>query len=316
MSDRVVCGVDGGGTSTRVVLLEETGRILGQGTSGPGNLRDVGAVVLRKHVREAWLAAWQAADAEPRQVAAAFFGVASVATPADRETVRSIGLDLRLSGDVTVDHDLAASLAGGLGGRPGITVIAGTGSSCFGRGQDGATWMAGGWGSFLDDRGSAFDLGRGALVACTRAHDGRGPETLLSALVRQELELGTWRELLARIDAQGMSRSEVAALAPLVTAAAEEGDSAALAIIDAGTSELGHAVLTVATRLALEDPLVVATGGLPEHAPTWKAAFQSAVTSRLPAAKLVEPALSPVLGAALLAFQHIGVQIDAGQIGN
>ena len=52
--------------------------------------------------------------------------------------------------------------------------------------------------------------------------------------------------LLARIDAEGMSRSEVAALAPLVTTAADGGDAAALAIIASGAAELAHAVATVA----------------------------------------------------------------------
>jgi len=311
MSERFVCGIDGGGTRTRVLLLSESGRTLGQGESGPGNLHDVGASVLRSHVHEAWLLAWSAAGQAPRAADAAFFGMASVVTDADRATVRAIGLELGLASKVQVDHDLAASLAGGLAGQPGITVIAGTGSSCFGRGQGGETWMAGGWGSFLDDRGSAFDLGRGALVACTRAHDGRGPETVLSSLVRTELALETWRELLARIDAEGMSRSEVAALAPLVTTAADGGDQAALAIIASGAAELAHAVATVAAQLSLSEPLVVATGGLAEHAASWQSAFRAAVLQRVPGARISEPRLSPVQGAALLALQHIGVQLNA-----
>jgi N-acetylglucosamine kinase-like BadF-type ATPase len=39
---------------------------------------------------------------------------------------------LQLGDAIHVDHDIRIALAGGLSGRPGIALIAGTGSSCFG----------------------------------------------------------------------------------------------------------------------------------------------------------------------------------------
>jgi len=57
----VVCGVDGGGTSTRVLVATLDGEVLGEGRSGSGNLHDVGEAVLARHVEEAWRAAWAGA---------------------------------------------------------------------------------------------------------------------------------------------------------------------------------------------------------------------------------------------------------------
>ncbi|GAG07925.1 unnamed protein product, partial [marine sediment metagenome] len=42
MKPRIVVGVDGGGTRTRVAVATEEGTVLGTGESGPGNYHDVG----------------------------------------------------------------------------------------------------------------------------------------------------------------------------------------------------------------------------------------------------------------------------------
>lgn len=305
----VVAGFDGGGTRTRCALADASGRVLGSGESGPGNLHDVGAERLRAHLSEAWEGAWRDAGRAPTAVAAGFLGMASVVTEADRATVQELARGLGVSDDVGVDHDLSISLAGGLGGGDGIAVIAGTGSSCFGRGPDGRTWMAGGWGSFLDDRGSAFDMGRGALVACARASDGRGPRTSMEEPVRRALGIETWREMLSRIDADGMTRSEIAALAPIVTRAASEGDEAARALLCEGTRELALCVHTVARHIELEAPRVVATGGLAQ-AREWREPFAVAVKERLPDASVLDCATTPLIGACLLAFERRGHALD------
>ncbi|MEE2940949.1 MAG: BadF/BadG/BcrA/BcrD ATPase family protein, partial [Planctomycetota bacterium] len=59
----VVCGVDGGGTSTRVLIATLGGEVIGEGRSGSGNLHDVGEAVLARHIEEAWRGAWAEAGA-------------------------------------------------------------------------------------------------------------------------------------------------------------------------------------------------------------------------------------------------------------
>ena len=307
--EAIVAGFDGGGTSTRALLLRNDGVVLGLGRAGTGNLHDVGEQGLTRALTRAWNDAWRAdakhpsgGSADPRTVDAAFCGMASVVTAADRERVRNIvaAIGCATKDTIGVDHDLRAALAGGLLHAPGIVVIAGTGSSCYGRNAQGASWASGGWGGFLDDRGSAFDLGRGALIAAVRAHDGRGASTSLSEAVWERLQLSEWRQLLALIDERGLSRAEVASLATLVTEAAGAGDAVARELIEAGTDELARAVDAVAKRLVWPDPQVVLSGGLATSRTYWEQAFRRAVRQRLPRARVVHPRLAPVYGAAPL----------------
>ncbi len=68
-------------------------------------------------------------------------------------------------------HDTPIAHAGALAGRPGIVVIAGTGSVVYGRKEDGSSSTLGGWGYLFGDEGSAFAIARDALATLMRAHD-------------------------------------------------------------------------------------------------------------------------------------------------
>ena len=66
----------------------------------------------------------------------------------------------RLAEHVEVISDAEAALLGALGGRPGLLVLAGTGSIILGRDGRGRLARAGGLGPLIGDEGSAFWLGR------------------------------------------------------------------------------------------------------------------------------------------------------------
>lgn len=313
MSDSVVIGIDGGGTRLRAAIVSVSGELLGTGESGAGNYHDVGADEVQKNVGQAVANAWVDAGFVARRAEAIFLGLGSVVTPEDHAVIRSLVRKLAIVPDdrIGVDHDLRVALAGGLAGKPGIVLIAGTGSSCFGRNEQGECWQSGGWGPILDDPGSSYWLGLQAMIVAVRDHDGRGAETVLRQKIVQALALPAIRDILRRVELDGMTRSEIAALAPLVTSAAENGDAVALELIERGAAELALMVATVSERLQFEQSKngvpVVITGGLVNAGKVFLAPLQRAIGRRAPNTNVVEGRLSPVLGAALLACELSGV---------
>ena len=299
-------GVDGGGTHTRVLIVDGEGRRLGEGESGSGNLHDVGPERLFQHIDEAWRAAWTAAGEEPRVADRAFCAMASVGTAPNRDTVQGIVAEVGLAplAQVDVDIDLLSALSGGLGGRDGIAIIAGTGSSCFGRDASGRTFQSGGWGSMLDDVGSATWLGTQAMVAAIRAFDGRGPATSLEERVVAHFALDNMRELLPKIDGGGDARSKRAQLARLVTSAAVEGDEVANGLLARGADALAECVEAVWRTLDFGGAQVevVATGGLVENVSAYRELVHAAVVRRVSSAVCVLPRTSNLVGAALVAL--------------
>lgn len=304
-------GIDGGGTKTEAVICDGSGRVLGNGLGGPSGIDSVGAAGALLGIGAAVAAARQQAGLAAAPFHSTFLGMAGVVSEADREIVRGVARELALGPTVGVDHDIRISLAGGLSGRPGIALIAGTGSSCFGINAADERWQSGGWGHLISDEGSSYWFGWNGIRLAIGTYDGRWQSALLEP-VRQRLGMAQMTDIHHRLYTEGVSKSEIAALAPLVIEAAASGDAMAQRLIVTGTADLAQMVAAVARRLgwAAAPCEVTLTGGLWRAGESVIAPFRQALTAVLPAARIVLPELSPVLGACVLALQQAGVAVD------
>jgi glucosamine kinase len=311
-SDTIILGIDGGGSSTRAVLVDMSGEVIGTGESGPSNYQAVGIEGAGESIRQAVEQAWRRGGRQPESATAAFLGMAGVVSEIDRNVIAGIAsaLELAPAGRIGIDHDLRTALAGGLGGREGIVLIVGTGSSCYGRRNDGSSWRSGGWGHLLDDVGSGYWLGLQGLIAVSRAADGRGTATSLTDSLLDTIKITDVQELLHTVH-NVLSRADIAALAPLVVQAANSGDHAAFEILRLGTEELARMVQAVAQQLGWISGNVecAVVGGL-TGSDAYLAEIVSTIGKRASNVQVVEPMLSPVLGAAVL-----GVEIAGGDVG-
>lgn len=310
---RRLLGVDGGGTNTRAAIIDETGRLLGWGKAGPSNYDDVGIGAAQTNIGKAAQSAWEDAGLSPVQPDSVFFGMAGVVSSDDRRIIFQIAQNLQLAPEnaVGVDHDCRIALAGGLSGRPGIVLITGTGSSCYGRNAQDQDWRSGGWAHLIADEGSSYWLGIQAMRAAVRGYDGRRQPTVLLDAVMQALGLDDINEIMHRLYHIGLSRAEIAALAPIVVSAARNSDQAALEIIDRGIEELVLAIYAVAKKVdLLPSPEIVLVGGLQNVTDVFAEPLRTAILDRLPASEILTPELSPVLGACLLAAHQINISSD------
>jgi N-acetylglucosamine kinase-like BadF-type ATPase len=303
---KIFGGIDGGGTRTRLALADETGTLLGCAAGDSCSFVDHGIEKAQVELRRLWRDAWSVAGMEPHPVAAIFMGLGSILSPHDAQINRELAVKVGLANTAAVfaDNDVWNAHAGGLLGQPGILLVSGTGSACFGRNAQGESWRAGGWGHLLNEQGSAYALGQAALVAATRAADGRDNPTALTALVCETLALRDLKEIFRKLHHEGVSRMEVAALAPRVVALAEQGDLVAAQILAKEAEGLVELVLTVARKLQMTSPNVALTGGLITCATGFRQLFLDALTNRLSGFRLVEGGMAPVLGAVLLAFEY------------
>lgn len=141
---------------------------------------------------------------------------------------------------VMLAHDSVTSFLGALGDSWGAVIAAGTGVVTLGVGRSNVARVDG-WGNIMGDAGSAYWIGRQALEASMRAHDGRGPATLLTAIVEER-----WLDIEdAYIDLQG-SPDRIRIVAGLSEKVAElsETDAIARQICLSAAEELAHSVGT------------------------------------------------------------------------
>jgi N-acetylglucosamine kinase-like BadF-type ATPase len=309
-----VLGIDGGGTSTRAVLVDLAGSILGVGRSGASNYNDVGVERAQHAIDQAVAAAASQAGVARSACAAVFLGMAGVTSDQDHKYIRQMATNLALApaGRIGVDHDCRAALAGGLEGRPGIVQIVGTGSSCYGRNAAGVGWMVGGRGHLISDEGSSYWLGVQAMRAAVMAYDGRLPGTLIYHAVLAALGIASVEEILHRLYVQGMARAEIAALAPLVVDAARAGDATAQGLLDQGAADIAECIQAAAVKLGFAgQPFELClVGGLLQAGPIVVDRLHAAIRARAPEAQIKPAALPPAFGAVILALQLANVEVD------
>ena len=253
---RYVIGIDAGGTKTVGLLADESGTIVRRTLGGGANLHTDGELAVEK----ALFRVLQDLDS-PVPVSALCLGIAGADRADDRLVIRNLLRRLGLSGRTRVEHDAAIALVAGSPSGTGIVLIAGTGSIAFGVDPQGRSCRAGGWGNLLGDEGSAYWLGQGALRRTARAADGRGPSTHLTEKVCETLGVSGPPGLIRWISRNEPLRYRVAALAPLVQQAADEGDEVAGSVLDEAALHLSHAASAVARRLEFPEPFPLVLAG-------------------------------------------------------
>jgi len=309
-------GLDGGGSKTICVLIDDTGQVLGRGEGGVSNYQSVGEKVAFCSIQSAMTFA--IASLEGVKVEAICLGLAGVARPADIQVAQRIVEQLRSSDGIPITGNLPAknvvicndaliALVGGLGHGVGIVAIAGTGSIIFGRNQQGHTKRVGGWGYILGDEGSAYQIAVSGMRAALRADDGRDQPTILQSLLREHLGLVRLENLVEVIYQQGWSVKQMAALAPIVDQAAASGDLVAIRIIDEAVAELVKATEVVIDEIFSPSAgfEVVTTGGVWQGKSLIYEKFAASVVKRSPGAKVIFPRDEPAYGAALLALNTL-----------
>jgi len=212
----------------RVIALDAHGRRREFKGPSPG----LGGLPAR--LRRLWRG-WALANGDVRVLAIAAKGVWTAAERRRQE--RRLRM---LAHRVRVISDAEAAYLGALGDRPGMLLLAGTGSMVLARDASGRWSRAGGLGPLLGDEGSAFWIGREWLRATM---DGPG--------------FAAARLILASPD----PIAGIAALAPGVLGRARRGSRRARRITAAAQGALADLLLAASHPLDLEAPVVVSWAG-------------------------------------------------------
>ena len=299
-----VLGLDGGGSRTLCVILDESGREISRGQGGPSNHQSVGVEAASEAIADALATTTNAVGNPP--LAAACWGMAGLDRPEDEHILKQMAERLQPEVQVEVVHDSTIALVGGTDGkRAGVVIISGTGSIAVGYHPSGRMARASGWGHLLGDEGSGHYIALRALNAATRAHDGRGPSTTLIDALIEAVHVATLEDLANRIYLEGWTAPEVAALAPVVLKAAEEGDEQAVVIVQQAGTELALAARVVIEALGMvnDDFEVVLSGGIFKGSSRMAEIIRQELKVVNPRAQVILPRREPVIGAGLIALE-------------
>ncbi len=255
-------GIDGGGTKTLVVIVDERGQERARIRSGTSNAAIIGHENAASVLKQAMIQSAREANAS-LPLAAAWFGLSGSDRPDDHRQLQPALKALARSIHMTNDAEL---LLAGLPERVGVALVAGTGSIAFGVNRAGQRARAGGWGHIFSDEGSGYDLARKMLKAFALEADGRGPSTSITSRLTNHFELGDPHQIINHVYATTMTKGDLAALSRIVLEEADAGDEMATGIVSSTASEMAELAHTVASRLHFKSEFNLAvTGGLFIH---------------------------------------------------
>lgn len=316
----VFLGFDAGGTKTTCVVLDAAGHLLAETTGGPGNPLRIGFAEASFALEDTALRALREARQETENVRAICAGVAGAGRPRIARRLVSYLSHAFPQATVRVITDieiaLEAALAQGnvdsLANEAGIVIVAGTGSAVCGRNSAGKTARAGGWGPWIGDPGSAYDIGRRAVEAALRARDHLGAPTALGEkILRAEEAKAThantqdWDTILERIAKH--PDAVLPKLFPVVVQAAAAGDAIAQEILVSAAKCLASLAKAVIDSLGLADQsfTVSKSGGVFGRSAHLDAALDQELARVAPNAHIGSLRISPARAAAELARKSI-----------
>jgi len=309
-----VLGIDGGGTKTLAILADFQGKVIAKASGGISNVQIAGAEAAAAEILKLVKECCSAAGCTPGQIRATVVGLAGAGRrPDQRRTLRAFralaakkGFRLR---NIIVESDGRIAVEGALRGKPGIVIVAGTGSVGFAKDAEGNIHRVGGWGRAIGDEGSGFVVGREALRAISKHLDGRGEPTLLTALAGKTFRLSDPVKIVSRVY---QDQFDVSALAPLVLRAAERGDRVARKILDRQSRELlDHVkVLVKKVRGPREDRggkkiRIALLGGMLQYSNYLSRTLKKKIKSKFPETQIQTASESPAYGAVLMALERV-----------
>ncbi|XP_039053587.1 N-acetyl-D-glucosamine kinase-like [Hibiscus syriacus] len=318
----VILGLDGGTTSTVCICmpimhfsdpLPDPLPVLARAIAGCSNHNSVGETAARETLEEVMADALSKSGSNRSAVRAVCLAVSGVNHPTDQERILTWLRDIFPSQvKLYVRNDAVAALASGTMGKlHGCVLIAGTGTIAYGFIEGGREARAAGAGPVLGDWGSGYGIAAQALTAVIRAHDGRGPHSMLTSTILRTLGLSSADELIGWTYADP-SWARIAALVPVVVSCAEAGDEVANKILKEAVHELALSVKAVVQRLGLCGadgksyfPLVM-VGGVLEANQRWDIGEEvmNLISKDYPGALAIRPKVEPAVGAALLALNE------------
>ncbi len=267
----IYVGLDCGGSSSRVLAVDDLGNIVFQGQSGAANLVSTPDQRLRRNLQHATRGCDSA-----NYVCGCFAGLVSDETRAKGEDIlRQMfpGSQVRAEPDYTAAFYSSPQ-------DTDVCVIAGTGSLVCSKGPNGMN-KSGGRGFVLGDYGSGFHYGRDALV-----HFLDHPKTSSATLRQAVVDLfGTDQEgaIITSVYSSGPPQM-LARLAKVLGMDAKEGEAYALESIERN----GNALVNVVTQHVHKyihpstNLSVSLAGGIWKAAPIFKERFQELLEARYP----------------------------------
>ena len=307
-------GIDGGGTHSFAIAVDSTGRMLATAEAGSLNFFGAGLPAARRHLKKLSESLERRLPPRTRidRIVVGCAALFSDATKAEKENLCGGILPLERT---RVVSDCQTACFGATLGQPGVVIIAGTGSIVLAQNEAGQHKRVGGWGHILGDAGSAYWMAVEAMKAAIAAE--AGTKTNLGRFICQWFKVKKLTDVVPIIHDPEFTKERFAMLASHLALRVGGRDAVFGEICRRAARELASQALAAVklARLKTRPLPVYLIGGVLTNNKLVRAGLVTALKNSC-AVRIVEPRLSPRLGAAALALGDARIESTAGVVAN
>ena len=247
-------GIDGGSSSAKWTLIDQSGAIKSKGSSNPvdGHLYRVESQEkMEKFLLEL---RQELGNLNPDHITIGITGLGSI------KKIEEHFLKAFPGAKLSIGTDIALAYRSEFKEGEGIYLYAGTGSIAVHITKDGQEISIGGWGYLLGDEGAGYWIGRQGLRHLLAQIEELSEFDELSQELSKSIGGDSWPSI--RQFVYSNDRSAIASLTPIISKCAAQGSSSAQVILDEAASHLAGLARRMEKRVKSESMPIAFGGGI------------------------------------------------------
>lgn len=287
--------VDGGGTKTEFLLLNNKGEIKNQILLSGSNPNVVGAQITFEIIKKGI----EYFCVPKEKIIGVFVGIAGCGVSKNKEKISYLLNECYPDAKIQVNSDIFNVLGTVEAEQNSVAAISGTGSTVCAYSNN-SLHRIGGWGYLFESKGSGFAIGRDALNLTLSYEDGLEENSLVAQLVQNRLGSTVW-EKLDEIYKKG--QREVASFAPLVFEAYKKDDKKANEILEQNYKYFASLINLAFEKYNCSNSVILSGGLLKEReviVPIIKKYLSKEV-------KIIVPEFNQIYGAGIQCLKLCGI---------
>ena len=299
-------GIDGGGTKSKLVLVNRKLEILSEQIGGGTNLLITGTANAAKIFLQLINKAIAEINISLSEINGITIGTAGAGRHKQIKLLKNKLSNLLineeyLSKNISITNDAEITLKGAFPNNDGIILIAGTGSILYGKDKYGKIFRIGGMGKLIGDEGSGYSIGKKGISLVSKMFDGRESPSALYDDFMNTFKIRTQAEMINAIYNKDF---DISGFAEYVINAAEKGNEKSIGILETESDELLKHIQASLKILGNGKIKLSLSGSLIAKTNYYSALLKRKISEKFKNVNLYKPKYSPEIGAALLSIEN------------
>ncbi len=307
----IIFAYDGGGTKTRLAVLNEAGQILYDQTTTGCNIFSIGDEPFKQVISQLYHDALTKLKLQPVAIDFIYLGLSGADLREDYERLYQATKPIFGNIPYEIANDAWIVLRSGLSEPYGATCICGTGTNAAAINHDGQKAILRSLSYTLGTYGGGLDIAREALHYAFRAEEMTYQETILKTEIPKLLGVPEMKDVVPLFyPERTIDKQSFGSITGLVGECALKGDQVSLMILANVAKHIALQTTGVIRQLGMEDkavPVVIGGRVFQLEDKIFLDIFETTLKGIVKDAKIVKPRFAPVIGAYFFALDKLNI---------